>query len=119
MGEWAPNPADALAKYQDRIANVATIKDGLAILTDLMADQGRRGADVVFLKVNGEEDWTLETAQQLADYWVHSHLNAIVETVHAWGGTRDMAEAMAEAAVTAFGKRLQELAGAFGPGGMA
>ena len=119
MSGWAPTLTEALAAYDARIAEAATAGDVLASLADFLRDQGRRGADTVFLKVNGEEGWTQETGQRLADYWVNQHMLAITDAVHEHDGEVELAQEMVKVAVTAFGERLRDLAGSFGTGGSA
>lgn len=110
---------DVLARWHDRIMAIRSGEDGLAILTGLAAEQARAGADLVFLKVASEDGWTLESGKRLADAWVHGHLDSIVATMLAFGGTSEMTEAMIDAAIDAFGDRLHELAKAHAPGGSA
>lgn len=100
-------------------AGVTTPEEGRSVLLQLASRLAERTADLVFLKMSTEPGWEGESLRRLIDVCLDGHARAIAETLHAFGGSLDEAEALGEAATEGFYSRLGQLAGASAVGGCA
>lgn len=105
--------------FTSRVADLKHVPDPMGLLSDLTMELARNNAEFVFFKTQTEPGWTAETAQALADRFIHDHIIAIADVLHANGGTVDMAQDLAQVAATAYGTRLAELSVGHGQGGVA
>lgn len=105
--------------FTQRLDGLDYVPDGFGVLTEMIVALARDNAETLFFKVQTEPGWTQEEAQALADKAIQDHVLAIADTVHANGGTIEMAQDLAKVAATAYGTRLAELATSYREGGVA
>ncbi|MGH1571758.1 hypothetical protein ACRAWG_15105 [Methylobacterium sp. P31] len=81
--------ADAFA---EKVAHLDRVPHPIGLLAEFTIALGRDSGEHVFFKVQTEPGWTQEEAQALADKSIHGHVIAIADTMHAHGGTIEMAQ---------------------------
>lgn len=105
--------------FAARVANLDRVDDPMGLLVDFMTALSRDIAETVFTTVQAQPGWTQGEAQALADQSLHEHILIIADTMHAYGGTVEMAQDLARVSAIAYGTRLAELSSACGHGGAA
>ena len=105
--------------FTQRLDGLDYVPDGFGMLIELITALANDNAETVFFKVQTEPGWSQEEAQALADKAIHDHVLAIADTVHANGGTIEMAQDLGKVAAMAYGSRLGELAASYAQGGAA
>ncbi|APX85110.1 hypothetical protein BV511_10580 [Methylorubrum extorquens] len=98
---------------------IGSLDEGLALLTETTQTLARHMAELVFLKVKTEPGWTADEARGFAERALDGHARAIAESVHAHGGSLELALQLGEAAFAAFRERLAELGTSQADGGTA
>jgi predicted RNase H-like HicB family nuclease len=96
-------------ELEARTDAIGSLDEGLALLLETTQTLARHMAELVFLKVQTEPGWTPDEARGLAERALDGHARAIAESVHANGGSLQLADQLGVAAFDAFRERLAEL----------